>query len=129
MKSPSPQTAAGKPSRAHQGERGADRIAGAAADAAAALGADIVERMAERPGGAVPGERDMGERDVALADRGLERAHQIVDHELVGGKLGLSGLAPAPGLRAPTAPPTAVSSSGTASSGVVASITSQTGRP
>ena len=69
MKSPSPQTATTKPARAFQRERGADRIAGAAADAAAAFRADIIERMAERPGRTVPGQRDVRERHVALADR------------------------------------------------------------
>ena len=37
-----------------QRQRGADGNAGTAADAAAAVGAEIVERMAERPTGAVP---------------------------------------------------------------------------
>src|SRR5262245_57256818 len=43
-----------QPSRALERQRGADGNAGPAADAAAALRADVIERMMKRPGGAVP---------------------------------------------------------------------------
>src|SRR5262245_5657092 len=43
-----------EPAEALERERGADRVARAAADATAAFRAHIVERMPERPGGAVP---------------------------------------------------------------------------
>ena len=80
MKSPSPQTRDRQPPGALERQRGADRIARTAADAAAAFRANIVERMTERPGGAVPGQRDVRERDVALADgANLSAAHEIVD--------------------------------------------------
>ena len=45
-----------------QRERRADRDAGTGADAAAAVGAEEVERMAERPARAVPRQRQVGER-------------------------------------------------------------------
>ena len=68
-------------------ERGADGDARSASDAAASLGADVVERMPERPGGPVPGERQMRERDVTLADRGSERAGEIIDPDRCVGRL------------------------------------------
>src|SRR5262245_46759052 len=61
-----------KPPGALKRQRRADRNAGPAADAAAALRADIVERMMERPGGAVPRQRKVSERHRPLADRSLE---------------------------------------------------------
>ena len=76
-----------QPARALERERGADRVAGPAADAAAALGADVIERMVERPGGAVPGQRQVGERHVTFADRGLERAREIIDPQRPSGRL------------------------------------------
>src|SRR5260370_23638132 len=66
-------------SRAFERKRRADRNAGSGADAASALRADVIEGMVEWPGSAVPGERQMRERDRSVADRGLERLGQIVD--------------------------------------------------
>ena len=54
--------------RSLQRQRRADGDAGPAADAAAAVGAEEVERMAERPARAVPRQRQVRERDRRAAD-------------------------------------------------------------
>ena len=76
-----------QPAGALERQRRADRDAGAAADAAAAVAAEIVERMAERPPGAVPGQRQMRERDVAIADRLPQAECEMFDRERAVGKL------------------------------------------
>src|SRR3954463_15838643 len=78
MKSPSPQTAIGRggrplcvtaaPPRRPRARRRAAQDAGPPADAAAAVGADIVEWMTERPEFAVPRQRDVSEACGAVAD-------------------------------------------------------------
>jgi hypothetical protein len=68
-----------QPPGALERQRRADRNAGAAADAAAAVGADIVERMAERP------VRLPGQRQMRIGDRPLaERAAQSMRDRFVG---------------------------------------------
>src|SRR5256885_9341654 len=67
-----------QPAGALERERGADRIARPAADAAAAFGADIVERMAERPSGAIPRQRDMRERD--RKSTRLNSSHLVISY-------------------------------------------------
>src|SRR3954468_9775546 len=72
-------------SRAFERERRAYRHAGPAADAAATLGADVIERMMERPDRTVPGERQVGERHVTVPDRGLERLRQVIHPQRTAG--------------------------------------------
>ena len=64
-----------------QRERGANGMAGAGAEPAAAIRAEKIERMAERPPGAVPGERQMRERAGLGADRAAQRAGEVLDRE------------------------------------------------
>ena len=118
-----------QPARALERQCGADGDAGSAADAAAALGADVVERMAEWPGGAVPGQRQMGERRRRARRPRLQRRAR--DHRP--GAVPLDGLV-AFGLRlhrrglCDLLPPSAARSCGTAASGVVGSSRSTGGR-
>src|SRR4051794_1676363 len=71
----------GKTPRALQRERRADRNAGAAADAAAAVGAEIIQWMAEGPARAIPGERHMRERSGPRTDGAAQRIRHVVDGE------------------------------------------------
>src|SRR5262249_30712027 len=81
QKSPSPQIATGSRPEPLSASAAPTEMPGPAPDAAAALGADVIERMMKRPSGAVPGERQVGERNFAFADRRLERPREVVDPE------------------------------------------------
>ena len=73
--------------------------------------------MAERPTGAVPRQRDMGERAGPLADRAAQGVGEMIDGELVAGRLEwLVGARRRP--RAAWPGPSASSKAGTAASGV-----------
>ena len=69
-----------------QRQRRADRDAGSAADAAAAIGTEVIERMAKRDAGAVPRQRQVRERYLAPLDRVAQRRGHVVDRELVAGR-------------------------------------------
>ena len=64
-----------------QRQRRADRDAGAGAEPAAAVRAEKIERMAERPPRAVPRQRQMRERDGPFADGVAQRAREMFDGE------------------------------------------------
>ena len=70
----------------------------------------------------------MGERHLALADRRLERAGEIIDPQRAVGRLVLLGLRHRGAACCGLAPPSAAQSCGTASSGVAGSSRSTGGR-
>src|SRR5262245_33303945 len=47
--------------------------------------------MMKRPGGAIPGERQVGERNLPLADRRLQRPREVGDAERAAGRLARLG--------------------------------------
>ncbi len=72
-----------------QRQRGTDGNSRAATDAAAAVGPEIVERMAERPPAVLPRDRQVGQRDWPLADDFSQRVRDMFVGEtgglLIGG--------------------------------------------
>ena len=64
--------------RAFERQRGADRNARSAADAAAAVGTEEVERMAEDPPAVLPGDRQVRERRRPFAEDLAQRARDVL---------------------------------------------------